>query len=72
MPSSDYRIESSLPVFGSLLPPTAFSQLYANRSLAVAVAVAVKSVSDPTRQPVRVVHVPSGEIVFDTTPAPLV
>ena len=70
MPSSDYRIESSLPVFGSLLPPTAFSQLYADRSLAV--AVAVKSVSDPTRQPVRVVHVPSGEIVFDTTPAPLV
>ena len=70
MPSSDYRIESSLPVIGSLLPPAASSRLYADRSLAV--AVAIKSVSDPTRQPVRVVHVPSGEIVFDTAPAPLI
>ncbi len=70
MPSSSYRIESSLPVIGSLLPPTASSRLYADRSLAV--AVAIKSVSDPTRQPVRVVHVASGEIVFDTAPAPLI
>ena len=70
MPSSSYRIESSLPVIGSLLPPTASSRLSADRSLAV--AVAIKSVSDPTRQPVRVVHVPSGEIVFDTAPAPLI
>ena len=70
MPSSDYRIENSLPVIGSLLPPGASSRLYADRSLAV--AVAIKSVSDPTRQPVRVVHVPSGEIVFNTAPAPLI
>lgn len=70
MSSSDYRIESSVPVFKSLLPLATFSRLYADRSLAV--AVAVKSVSDPTRQQVRVVHVPSGEIVFDTTPAPLI
>ena len=70
MPSSSYRIESSLPVIRSLLPPTASSRLYADRSLAV--AVAIKSVSDPTRQAVRVVHVASGEIVFDTAPAPLI
>ena len=70
MSSSDYRIESSLPVSGSLLPLTALSRLYADRSLAV--AVAIKSVSDPTRQLVRVVHVPSGEIVFDTAPVPLI
>lgn len=69
MASRDYRIESNAPLHGSLLPPATFKQLYANCSLAV--AVAVKSVADPTRQQVRVVHVPSGEIVFDTGPAPL-
>jgi hypothetical protein len=31
------------------------------------VAVAVKSVADPTRQEVRVVHIPSGEVVFRTS-----
>jgi hypothetical protein len=66
MTSAQYRIESRCPLMGSLLPPATFKQDYANCSLAV--AVAVKSVADPTRQQVRVVHVPSGEIVFQTTP----
>lgn len=65
-----YRIESDLPLHGSLLPLATFELLYADCSLAV--AIAVKSVGDPTRQQVRVVHVPSGEIVFDTRPAPLI
>ena len=65
MASAHYRIESSDPLLGHLLPPTDFKHLFVNRSLAV--AVAVKSVYDPTRQHVRVVHVPSGEIVFQTT-----
>ena len=52
---------------GSLIPSPNFSHLYADCSLAV--AVAVKSVADPTRQEVRVVHIPSGEIVFRTTGA---
>ena len=69
MASRDFRIESNAPLYGSLLPPSTSIQLYANCSLAV--AVAVKSVADPTRQHVRVVHVPSGEIVFDTSPSPL-
>ena len=69
MTSRDYRIESNAPLHGSLLPSENFRDLYANCSLAV--AVAVKSVADPTRQHVRVVHVPSGEIVFDTQPSPL-
>lgn len=50
---------------GSLLPPQTFKQTYADCSLAV--AVAVKSVSDPSCQEVRVVHVPSGEVVFQTS-----
>jgi hypothetical protein len=65
---SEYRIESVNPLIGNLLPPQT-EHLYANCSLAV--AVAVKSVADPTRQQVRVVHVPSGEIMFQTAPAPL-
>ena len=67
MASAQYRIESRSPLMGSLLPPTAYKEIYADCSLAV--AVAVKSVADPTRQEVRVVHVPSGEIVFQTTPS---
>ena len=71
MPTAHYRIESRCPHSGSLLPftPGTFEHLYANSSLAV--AVAVKSVADPTRQQVRVVHIPSGEIIFQTAPAAL-
>ena len=65
MRSAQYRIESVFPLMGSLIPPTTFKQFYSDPSLAV--AVAVKSVADPTRQQVQVVHVPSGEIVFQTT-----
>lgn len=64
-PPHDYRIENVDPTGGSLLPPSSSKHLYADYSLAV--AVAVKSVADPTRQEVRVVHIPSGEIVFRTS-----
>jgi hypothetical protein len=64
-PPHDYRIENVDAASGSLLPPSSSKHLYADYSLAV--AVAVKSVADPTRQEVRVVHVPSGEVVFRTS-----
>ncbi len=67
MASSQYRIESISPLRGSLLPLFSFQKLYKNRSLAV--AVAVKSLTDPTRQQIRVVHVDSGEVVFETGPS---
>jgi hypothetical protein len=63
----DYRIESSGPASDSLLPSPNLDHLYADASLAV--AVAVKSVIDPSVQEVRVVHVPSGEVVFKTATA---
>lgn len=66
MATSQYRIESSAPLRGSLLPLNSFKTLYNNRGLAV--AVAVKSLADPTRQHIRVVHVDSGEVVFETDP----
>ncbi len=67
MVSAQYRIESRDSLMGSLIPFPNFSHLYVDCSLAV--AVAVKSVADPTRQEVRVIHIPSGEIVFSTTDA---
>lgn len=66
MAISQYRIERSQPLRGSLLPPQSFREYYSDRGLAV--AVAVKSLADPTRQRIRVVHVDSGEVVFDTHP----
>lgn len=62
-----YRIERTRPLGGGLLPPQSLREFYADRSLAV--AVAIKSVQDPTREPVRVVHVPTGEVVFQTAAA---
>ncbi len=59
-----FRIESSAPARSSLLPEGSTREFYRDRGLAV--AVAVKSLSDPTRQQVRVVHVPSGEVVFES------
>ena len=66
MASKQYRIESNYPLRGSLLPLLSLQKLYNNRGLAV--AVAVKSLTDPTRQHIRVVHVDSGEVVFETGP----
>lgn len=65
MASAQFRIESRDSLRGSLLPPASLQQLYTDRSLAV--AVAVKSLTDPTRQDIRVVHIPSGEVVFQTS-----
>lgn len=59
-----YRIERMQPPHGGLLPQHNLRDHYADRSTAV--AVAIKSVTDPTREQVRVVHVPTGEVVFQT------
>ena len=63
-PPHEYRIEHRQPAGDSLLPDSDFQHLYADPSLAV--AVAVKSVTDPSVQEVRVVHIPTGEVVFET------
>ncbi len=66
MASSHYRIERPQPRPGGLLPPQSPDELYTDPSLAV--AVAVKSLKDPSRERVRVVHVATGEVVFQTAP----
>ena len=60
-----YRIESGGTLRSGLLLSINFDHLYEDSSLAV--AVAVKSVTEPLRKEVRVVQVPGGEIIFRTT-----
>lgn len=63
MSTSDFRVESSSPIAGWLLPASESRQyFFGNRALAV--AMAAKSVTKPSGQEIRVVHVPTGEVVF--------
>ncbi|WP_298927888.1 hypothetical protein [uncultured Ramlibacter sp.] len=62
MAPAEYRVESNQPLVGRLLP-TAGSREYFFNDRSLAVALAAKS-SSPSGQEVRVVHVPTGEIVF--------
>lgn len=63
MTSADYRLESSHPIAGRLLPVSGSRQyLFSDRSLAV--AMAAKSVTKPMGEEIRVVHVPTGEVIF--------
>ncbi|MDE2607744.1 MAG: hypothetical protein KGL68_17665 [Burkholderiales bacterium] len=61
MTSADYRIESSQPIGGRFWPATG-SRQFAVSDRALAVSIAAKSFVRSGE--VRVVHVPTGEIVF--------
>lgn len=63
MTSADYRIESSHPI-ASLLLPRSGAQQYFVSDRALAVSLAAKSTTEPKGQEIRVVHVPTGEVVF--------
>lgn len=60
--SYDYCIESKHPIAHRFLPGAALPRAYQDCSQAV--AIAAKCVPNPFGDDVRVVHVPSGEIVF--------
>ncbi len=62
MAPAEFRIESNQPLAGGLLPAGTASYLVGDRALAV--ALAAKAAGGPAAQEVRVVHVPTGEIVF--------
>jgi hypothetical protein len=67
MTSADFRVESSHPIATRLFPMSGSRQyMFSDRALAV--AMAAKSVTKPSGQEIRVVHVPTGEVVF-TKPA---
>lgn len=62
MASADFRVEANQPIAGRFLPaPGAQQYLFSNRALAV--AMAAKSFTLPSSE-IRVVHVPTGEVVF--------
>jgi len=62
MGTADYRIESNRPIAGHLWP-AAGSQQYVVSDRALAVALAAKSFTSEEEE-IRVVHVPTGEVVF--------
>jgi hypothetical protein len=61
MTSADYRIESAQPIGGRFWPAAASTQL-AVKDRALAVSIAAKSFTRNSE--IRVVHVPTGEVVF--------
>jgi hypothetical protein len=63
MTPADYRIESSHPIASRWLPVSGAQQYFVS-DRALAVAVAAKSTTRPGGDEIRVVHVPTGEIVF--------
>lgn len=63
MTSAEYRIESSHPLGSRFLPASGVEQFLV-RDRALAVALAAKSFTKPSGEEIRVVHVPTGEIVF--------
>lgn len=70
MPPAEYRIESDRPLSGRWLPLTGNRHwVMGNRALAV--SLAAKNFRDAGGQEIRVVHVPTGEIVYRKNTDPL-
>jgi hypothetical protein len=66
MPTLSYRIESFYPIVGPLISGiNSTTLLIADR--AIAVVIAAKSETRPYGKEIRVVHQPSGEIVYRKT-----
>jgi hypothetical protein len=67
MASAEFRVESNHPIAGRFLAePGAQQYFFSDRALAV--TLAAKSFTRPSDE-IRVVHVPTGEIVFRKAPA---
>ena len=66
MTSAEFRIESNQPIAGRFLPSQgAHEYFFSDRALAV--TMAAKSFTQPSSE-IRVVHVPTGEVVFRKLP----
>ncbi|TFZ03662.1 hypothetical protein [Ramlibacter humi] len=63
MATADFRIESSHPIRSPWLPASGAQQYFVS-DRALAVAMAAKSTTRPGGSEIRVVHVPTGEVVF--------
>lgn len=63
MTKQTYRIESNHPMMGPLMPPLGSKFIHiANREFAI--LLASKSITQPLGHEIRMVHVPTGAIVF--------
>ena len=67
MTTASYRIESSHPIVGPLVTGIISSTALYIADRAMAVVLAAKSQTKPYGKEIRVVHVPSGEVVFRKT-----
>jgi hypothetical protein len=67
MAFAEFRVESNHPIAGRFLPrPGAQQYFFSDRALAV--MTAAKSFTRPCGE-IRVVHVPTGEVVFRKEPS---
>ena len=71
MSATTYRVESSHPIVGPLWPSGSIeaSKFHTFIDRAFAVLMAAKSMTSPSGHEIRVVHVPTGEVVFRKTAA---
>jgi hypothetical protein len=69
MPAASYRVESAHPIVGPLWPGLASSKFHHIVDRALAIVVAAKSMTRPSGHEIRVVHVPTGKVVFRKTAA---
>ncbi len=70
MTTTCYRIESTYPIVGPLVAGINNTAMYiADRTMAI--VMAAKSYTLPFGQEIRVVHVPTGEVVFRKTESEL-
>jgi hypothetical protein len=67
MSSAAYRVESNFPIVGPLLPGLVTSRFFMLVDMAMAVVLAAKSFTYPPGQEIRVVHLPTGEVVYRKT-----
>lgn len=63
MTPAEFRIESASGITGPLLPQSGSSE-YPVHDVSMAVVMAAKSETVPAGQEIRVVHVPTGEVIF--------
>ena len=63
MRATEFRVESNHPISGWLASDSGFQQSLSG-DRAVAVAMAATSVTKPSGQEIRVIHVPTGEVIF--------
>ncbi len=66
MTAADFRIESNQPIGGSLWPAQGAQRLDVS-NLSLAIMLAAKSFTPGSE--IRVVHVPTGEVLFRKAPA---